>query len=98
MVSEEEPISDYRSLPLTDLSQDERDFRAAVRAFALERIRPHVRTMDLESCIPRDLIDACFELGLMGIEIPESHGGAGATFFMSALAIEELARVDPAVA
>jgi butyryl-CoA dehydrogenase/short/branched chain acyl-CoA dehydrogenase len=91
-------MSEYRSLPLTDLSQDERDFRAAVRAFAEERIRPHVRTMDIESCIPRQLIDECFELGLMGIEIPEAHGGAGATFFMSALAIEELARVDPAVA
>jgi short/branched chain acyl-CoA dehydrogenase len=91
-------MSEYRSLPLTDLSQDERDFRAAVREFAQERIRPQVRTMDIESCIPRDLIDACFELGLMGIEIPEQHGGAGATFFMSALAIEELARVDPAVA
>jgi alkylation response protein AidB-like acyl-CoA dehydrogenase len=98
MIPEGDPMSDYRSLPLTDLSQDERDFRAAVREFAEERIRPLVRKMDIESCIPRELIDACFELGLMGIEIPESHGGAGATFFMSALAIEELARVDPAVA
>ena len=91
-------MSEYRSLPLTDLSQDERDFRAAVREFAEQQIRPLVRKMDLESCIPRELIDACFELGLMGIEIPEAHGGAGATFFMSALAIEELARVDPSVA
>jgi alkylation response protein AidB-like acyl-CoA dehydrogenase len=91
-------MSDYRSLPLTDLSQDERDFRAAVREFAEERIRPHVRQMDIESCIPRELIDACFELGLMGIEIPEAHGGAGATFFISTIAIEELARVDPALA
>jgi alkylation response protein AidB-like acyl-CoA dehydrogenase len=54
--------------------------------------------MDEQSCIPRALIDACFELGLMGIEIPEEHGGSGATFFMSTIAIEELARVDPAVA
>src|SRR5262245_53287327 len=99
-------MSEDRSLPLTDLSQDERDFRAAVRAFAggrvrafaEERTRPHVRTLDIESCVPRELIDACFELGLMGVEIPEEHGGAGATFFMSAVAIEELARVDPALA
>src|SRR5215471_11548806 len=91
-------MSEYRSLPLTDLSGDEREFRAAVRAFAEERIRPHVRQMDIESCIPREVIDACFELGLMGIEIPEAQGGAAATFFMSIVAIEELARVDPALA
>jgi short/branched chain acyl-CoA dehydrogenase len=91
-------MSEYRSLPLTDLDSDERDFRAAVRDFAEERIRPFVRKMDEESKIPRALIDACFELGLMGIEIPDAYGGSGATFFMSAIAIEELARVDPSVA
>ena len=91
-------MSDYRSLPLTDLSEDEREFREVVRAFAEEKIRPQVRQMDERSCIPRALIDTCFELGLMGIEIPEEHGGSGATFFMSTIAIEELARVDPAVA
>jgi butyryl-CoA dehydrogenase/short/branched chain acyl-CoA dehydrogenase len=93
-----ETLRENRSLPLTDLSPDERDFRAAVREFAEERIRPVVRKMDEESKIPRELIDACFELGLMGIEIPDAHGGAGATFFMSIVAIEELARVDPALA
>jgi butyryl-CoA dehydrogenase/short/branched chain acyl-CoA dehydrogenase len=87
-----------RSLPLTDLSEDERSFRDLVRDFAEERIRPHVRRMDEESRIPRELIDACFELGVMGVEIPDAHGGAGATFFMSILAVEELARVDPSVA
>jgi short/branched chain acyl-CoA dehydrogenase len=87
-----------RSLPLTDLSEDERSFREVVRDFAQEKIRPLVRKMDEESKIPRELIDDCFELGVMGVEIPEAHGGAGATFFMSILAVEELARVDPSVA
>jgi len=91
-------MSEYRSLPLTDLDTDEQAFRAAVREFAEERVRPLVRKMDEESKIPRELIDACFELGLMGIEIPEAHGGSGATFFMSIVAIEELARVDPSLA
>ena len=91
-------MSDYRSRPLTDLSEDERAFQAAVREFAEERIRPFVRKMDEESKIPRELIDACFELGLMSVEIPEAYGGSGGTFFMSTIAIEELARVDPSVA
>jgi len=87
-----------RSLPLTDLSDDEKSFREVVRDFAEEKVRPLVRKMDEESKIPRDLIDACFELGIMGVEIPEQYGGAGATFFMSTLVVEELARVDPSVA
>jgi butyryl-CoA dehydrogenase/short/branched chain acyl-CoA dehydrogenase len=91
-------MTEHRSLPLTDLSEDEKAFREVVRHFAEEKIRPLVRKMDEASEIPRELIDACFELGVMGVEIPEQYGGAGATFFMSALAVEELARVDPSVA
>jgi butyryl-CoA dehydrogenase/short/branched chain acyl-CoA dehydrogenase len=87
-----------RSLPLTDLSQDESGFRQLVRDFAEEKVRPIVHDMDEEEAIPRDVIDLCFQLGLMGVEIPEEHGGAAATFFMSTLAIEELARVDPSLA
>jgi short/branched chain acyl-CoA dehydrogenase len=87
-----------RSLPLTDLSEDEKMFRDQVRQFAEERVRPLVAKMDQEAKIPRDLIDACFDLGIMGIEIPEEHGGAGATFFMSILVVEELARIDASLA
>src|SRR5262245_10027720 len=93
-----ETLSAPRSLPLTDLSEDERLFRDAVRDFAQERVRPLVRRMDEEAAIPRELMDACFELGMRGIEIPEAHGGAGATFVMSILAVEELARVDASLA
>ena len=87
-----------RSLPLTDISEDEKAFREVVRDFAEEKVRPLVRKMDEESKIPRDLVDACFELGIMGVEIPDQYGGSGATFFMSILVVEELARVDPSVA
>src|SRR4029453_10865255 len=54
--------------------------------------------MDRDAQIPRSLIDKCFELGIMGVEIPEKHGGAGATFFMSVLVVEELARIDASLA
>ena len=67
-----------RSLPLTDLSEDEKAFREVVRDFAEKKVRPLVRKMDEESKIPRDLIDACFELGIMGVEIPDQYGGSGA--------------------
>jgi short-chain 2-methylacyl-CoA dehydrogenase len=87
-----------RSLPLTDLSEDEQLFRDQVRDFAQREVRPLVRKMEDEMQIPRSLIDKCFELGIMAIEIPEEYGGAGSTFFMSGLAVEELARVDGSVA
>ena len=91
-------MSEHRSLPLTDLSEDEKLFQDTVRSFADEKIRPLVSKMDHDAKMPRDLIDACFELGLMGIEIPDSFGGAGSTFFMSVLVVEELAKVDASVA
>jgi alkylation response protein AidB-like acyl-CoA dehydrogenase len=87
-----------RRLPLAELTEDERALRDAVRDFAEQRVRPLVRSMDEEAAMPRGLVDACFEVGLMGIEIPEAHGGAGGSFFMSVLAVEELARVDPSLA
>ena len=91
-------LAAQRSLPLTDLSEEEQSFRSVVRDFAEEKLRPLVSRMDREAQIPRELIDACFDLGIMGIEIPEKHGGAGATFFMSVLVVEELARVDASLA
>jgi butyryl-CoA dehydrogenase/short/branched chain acyl-CoA dehydrogenase len=93
-----ETLASPRRLPLTDLSEDEGMFRDQVRQFAEEKVRPLVSKMDAEAKMPRELIDACFELGIMGIEIPEKHSGAGATFFMSILAVEELARVDASLA
>ncbi len=83
---------------LTILSEEESLFRATVRAFADARLRPLAAEMDREAKLHPDVIPWLFELGLMGIEVPEPQGGAGATFFMSILAIEELARVDASVA
>jgi len=86
------------SPPLTLFSEDEKLFYDMVGDFANEKIKPLVREMDDESCIDPSIIPQLFELGLMSIEIPEKHGGAETTFFMSILAIEALSSVDPSVA
>jgi butyryl-CoA dehydrogenase/short/branched chain acyl-CoA dehydrogenase len=93
-----ETLTELRSLPLTDLSEDERMFKDQVHAFAEEKVRPMVAKMDEEATLAPELIQACFELGIMGVEIPEKYQGAGATFFMSILVVEELARVDASLA
>ncbi len=86
------------ALPLTVLSEDDRLFRDSIRRFAREQIAPHVRAMDEAAQFRPDILRHFFELGLMGIEIPEEYGGQGGTFFQSLLAIEEIAAVDPAAA
>jgi alkylation response protein AidB-like acyl-CoA dehydrogenase len=83
--------------PLTVLSEDERLFRDSVREFADAQVRPLVREMDEHAKMSSSLIRQLFELGVMGIEVPEAHGGAGGRFFHSVLAVEELSRVDPSV-
>jgi len=84
--------------PLTVLSEEERMFQDAVRRFARERIGPYVREMDATAAFRKDLLQEMFELGLMGIEIPEEYGGQGGSFFQAVLAVETLAAVDPSAA
>jgi alkylation response protein AidB-like acyl-CoA dehydrogenase len=83
--------------PLTVLTDDETIFRDSVRAFADAQVRPLVREMDEHAKIPRALVDQLFDLGVMGIEVPENYGGAGGRFFHAVLAVEELSRVDPSI-
>jgi alkylation response protein AidB-like acyl-CoA dehydrogenase len=81
--------------PLVALTEDEVLFRDSVRHFADESIRGKVREMDEKGVFDQGLIDQFFQLGLMGIEIPEHFGGAGGRFFESIIAVEEISRVDP---
>lgn len=90
-------VPEAKQPPLTRLTEDEKMFREAVRQFAEETIAPRVHAMDEAGRIDPDLIPQLFELGLMGIEVPEEWGGAGSSFFTSALVVEELSRVDPSV-
>jgi butyryl-CoA dehydrogenase/short/branched chain acyl-CoA dehydrogenase len=84
-------------MALTQLREDEQLFRDTIRRFAVEQIGPLVRGMDESQQMDAGLIRKLFELGLMGIEIPEEYGGAGGTFFNAILAVEEISAVDPSV-
>ena len=84
----------HRTAPVTTLSDDETLFRDTVRQFAEDKIRPHVKEMDEKGVFERSLLDESFQLGLMGIEIPEQYGGSGGTFFEAILAVEEFSCVD----
>ena len=83
--------------PLTQLTEDEAMFRDAVRQFAEEVIAPRVHAMDEAAEMDPDLIPQLFELGLMGVEVPEKWGGTGLSFFTATLVVEELSRIDPSV-
>ena len=84
-------------MPLTRLGEEEQMFHDTVRRFAVEQIAPLVHRMDESQQMDPGLIKKLFQLGLMGIEIPEQYGGAGGTFFNAILAVEEISAVDPSV-
>ena len=81
--------------PLTQLTEEEEMFRDAIRIFSEDKIKPLTQKMDEEETFDSDLLKQFFKINLMGIQIPEQWGGAGGSFFMSILAVEELSRVDP---
>ena len=91
-------MTQFSHPPLTLLSEEETLFFATVRKFAEETIAPLVHSMDSEQQFALGLVKQLFDLGLMGIEIPDECGGAGGTFFDAVLAIEAISSVDPAVA
>ena len=90
-------IAAHQRSPLTQLSEEETLFRETVRRFAWERVAPLVRRMDEEQQMDAALVRSLFDLGLMGIAVPEEFGGSGGTFFDSVLAVEAVSAVDPAV-
>jgi short-chain 2-methylacyl-CoA dehydrogenase len=92
------PVENRAAAPLTQLSEEERMFQSTVRKFAREQIAPHVREMDEAGVFRKDLLQQMFDMGLMGIDVPEQYGGQGGQFFQAILAIEEIAAVDPSAA
>jgi len=90
-------IENTRISPLTKLTEDEQMLKEAAADFADNIIQPKVQEMEENAKLDPDLIKQFFEMGLMGIEIPESHQGGGGTFMMSIVAIEQISRVDASV-
>ena len=80
------------------LSPEQELLRSTIREFAEAELRPHVREWDAAQHFPAEVVSELAALGLMGIQFPEGYGGAGMTAIDYCLCIEELARVDPAVA
>jgi alkylation response protein AidB-like acyl-CoA dehydrogenase len=80
--------------PLTSFTEDEMMFRDNIRQFADDKVRPLVKEMDEKGIFDKDLLRQFFQLGLMGIEIPEQYGGGGGKFFEAIIAVEEMSRVD----
>ncbi|MES2615329.1 MAG: acyl-CoA dehydrogenase family protein [Bdellovibrionota bacterium] len=90
-------MTEQTTLPLSKLNNEEQLFFNAVLDFAKKEIAPHVHEMDEQETLKPELIKKIFDMGLMGIEIPEKFGGAGGSFFQAILAIEALAQVDPSL-
>lgn len=84
--------------PLTFLSEDELMMKETVAKLAQEQILPLVKKMDEEHQFDPSVIKAVFDNGLMGVEVGEEYGGSGCNFMTMMLVVEELSKVDPAVA
>lgn len=80
--------------PLTRLSDEEQAFKDAVAEFVNGEVRPRIAQMERDAKLDPDLIKAYFEMGLMGIQAPEEHGGAGGTVMMVTIAVEEISKAD----
>jgi alkylation response protein AidB-like acyl-CoA dehydrogenase len=83
---------------LSVLQEEEEIFRKTVREFADQEITPRAARMDQAGAYEPEIIPKLFDLGVMAIETPERWGGAGGTFFLSILAVEEVSRADASVA
>src|SRR5688500_6961676 len=82
---------------LTTLTDEERLFQEAVREFATDELAPKIMEMERAQAMDPAVVSRLFELGLMGIEIPDQYGGTGSDFFTSVLVVEEISRIDPSV-
>lgn len=82
---------------LSILSEEEKALRQMVRNFAEKEITPKIMRMDQEGTLDSSIIQKLFELGLMGLAVPAEFGGSEGSFFMAALAVEEISRIDPSV-
>jgi alkylation response protein AidB-like acyl-CoA dehydrogenase len=76
---------------LFELTETQRLIRGAARAFATERVAPGARRRDREGLFPADLYREMGPLGLLGVNVPQELGGAGAGAVAYSLALTEIA-------
>jgi alkylation response protein AidB-like acyl-CoA dehydrogenase len=92
---------DQKECPrMFELSKEHEEFRHLVRDFAEHEVAPYVAQWDRDHHFPADLVPKIGELGLFGLVVPESYGGAGLDeggFTYLCLAIEELGRIDQSI-
>jgi short-chain 2-methylacyl-CoA dehydrogenase len=81
-----------------DLTEEQEEFRRAVREFAEEVIRPRAEEMDRSHEFPVDIVKQMGEMGLFGLPFPEEYAGQGSDFLTFCIAVEELGRVDSSMA
>lgn len=96
-IGEPTDLTDIPPTPINHMSETETLMAESVSKFANDIIAPKVREMDEAEKMDPEIVERCFEQGLMGIEIPEEYGGSGMNFTAAIVGIEELARVDPSV-
>src|SRR5207344_2985892 len=82
----------------TQMTDQQNELRASVRAFAESEIAPRVRAMDESKQFPHELFRKMAPMGYLGVTVPEKYDGAGMTYQDYVIIIEEIARVDPAIA
>jgi alkylation response protein AidB-like acyl-CoA dehydrogenase len=90
-------MTQQNATPLSFLNEEETLFFKTILDFAKKEIAPHIHEMDEQELLKPEIVQKCFEMGLMGIEVPEKFGGSGGSFFQAILAIQAIAQVDPSV-
>lgn len=81
-----------------DLTEDQELLRGEIRRFAEERIAPGARERDRRHEFPAEIVGELGRMGVLGMLVPEEHGGGGVDPLTYCLAIEEIARICPATA
>ena len=80
-----------------DLGEDVAALRETVHSWAQERVKPRAQAIDRDNVFPSDLWREMGDLGLLGITVEETYGGAGMGYLAHTVAVEEIARASASI-